>query len=987
MRSATCWKPSAVLALVFALSGLSPLAGQFANADLAGTVHGPDGAALPAVHVEVTNEASGLVRSTETAANGSYALHGLKPGTYTVAFSLDGFRTLERTGAELRVGQETRLDAALELGEVEEAITVAGEAPLVESSSKEIGGTLTSVEFQELPTQNRSFALFAALLPGVQPAPSTESTSSDTLFVNGQDDNNNSFSVDGADNDDDVIGARAGAQVRTPIEAIQEFQVLTTQFDAEFGRSLGGVLNAVTKSGGNQFRGSAFGYFQKSAWNEKDFFARRDGLPKPDSKFDSLGFTLGGPILRNKLHFFASYEDDSDQAGIVRSFVSRPELNFTTTEDNKIENVLGKVDYQITQGQLLSARWLREQSPQFNQIIGSTTTLEASREEADIDSNWVATLDSVFGSRVFNSGRISFTKEDVAFANPGFNGNGQDFAAQRNQSPSLSRPTVLEGASTVAQARVNTSKQADDTVSVFVPDWHGQHEWRAGFQYARRHEDFTDFGFLNGQFGFDTDRPFDPNDIATYPTAFLLRVGGGLTAKIPDNTTVGAFVQDDWQVSPRLTLNLGLRWDHESVTHDSTDYAPRFGFVWDPTGKGRSVVRGGFGRFYDRFEMGSFSAFFLDAVTITSGFLDRLPTAGADPQLFFDIAQANGITTLEGLRDFLAAMLESGAGPVLNTNPTVDNPDRRQPYADTASLGFEHDLGHGVAVGVDLVHTENHDTLLAVDLNPFSSSEGGRPNLSVVGGQTVPLGSITTWVNAGESRYNAIQLSASKRFGHRLGGRVSYTYADSSGDYGDAGAGTATAYFQTRTATGYDFDSGTILGGPLDLGLGDPRNDGQPVNWARRHNFVVSGRYLVPKTSWRDNGGLLFAWVYRVMSGDRFTVLTNERLDNGNRAPAQAGDYGATIPSDIARDHVHFDGRLFGAEQPSFQRLDLSMRYRVPVGGGRSFAVLADVFNATNRANFESSGGTILGTAGFLTPNGTFDPGARQYQLGVRFDF
>src|SRR6185369_12203514 len=112
----------------------------------------------------------------------------------------------------------------------------------------------------------------------------------DAIFANGQDDNNNSFNIDGANNDDDVIGARAGAQTRTAIEAIQEFQVLTSQFDAEFGRSLGGVLNAVTKSGGNQFHGAGFGYFQRSNWNEADFFSRRNGVPKAESTYDSLGF-------------------------------------------------------------------------------------------------------------------------------------------------------------------------------------------------------------------------------------------------------------------------------------------------------------------------------------------------------------------------------------------------------------------------------------------------------------------------------------------------------------------------------------------------------------------------------------------------------------------------------------------------------------------------------------------------------------------------
>jgi len=257
--------------LLFALEA----AAQLATSSISGTAAGADGDGLPGVTVTLKNQESGLVRTAVSSENGVYSLSGVKPGVYTITFELEGFATVGREGVELRVGQETRLNATLALGQVAEAITVTGEAPIVETTSKEIGGTLTAREFEDLPTQNRSFALFAALLPGIAPVPSTESTSADAIFANGQDDNNNSFNVDGANNDDDVIGARAGAQTRTPIEAIQEFQVLTSQFDAEFGRSTGAVLNAVTKSGGNSFRGSAFAYLQRSSWNETRINAAR----------------------------------------------------------------------------------------------------------------------------------------------------------------------------------------------------------------------------------------------------------------------------------------------------------------------------------------------------------------------------------------------------------------------------------------------------------------------------------------------------------------------------------------------------------------------------------------------------------------------------------------------------------------------------------------------------------------------------------------
>ncbi len=978
------------LALSFALMtsvlSLAPPAGaQFANADLAGLVQDQEGAALPGVVVTARNQATGLARTTVTAANGSYAINGLKPGLYTASYQLEGFQTAERTGVELRVGQTTRINVALQLGTVEEAITVTGTAPMVEVTSKEIGGTLTTQEFEDLPTQNRSALLFAALMPGVIPVPDTESTSSDSLFINGQDDNNNSFNFDGANNDDDVIGARAGAQARTPMEAIQEFQVLTTQFDAEFGRSLGGVLNAITKSGGNEFHGVGFAYFQDSDLNEKNFFTSRAGLPQPADEYRSLGFTLGGPIVRNKAHFFVSYEDNLDEEGQSRNFINRPDLNFSTTENNDIDNVLLKLDYQPAQSHHLAARYLLEESPQFNQIIGNVTQA-ASREEDDTDSSWVASLESVLSGRAFNTGRVSFTKEDVAFANPGFNNNGQNFAAQRGLAPSQSRPGFVDGPSTVAQARVNRSTQVDDTFSYFLPDWHGEHGLRFGFQYAKREEVFNDFGFLNGQFfNFETDRPFDPNDIRTYPGSFFVRVLGPSTGEIPDNETLGVFIQDDWRLTGTLTLNLGLRWDEEDITDDS-NLAPRVGFTWDPLGQGKTVVRGGYGRFYDRFQLGFFQNFFLDGVNITQGFTLRVPNAGQNQRFFFDLGQANGVQNLTQLRDVLVALLEGGAGAVLNTQPTVDHPGRRQPFADTWSLGAEHEIFPGVSAGIDLIHTENNDVLLLVDLNPFSTAQGGRPNQSVLNGQPVAMGSISTWVNAGHNRYDAVQLSLHKRFDGRLGGRISYTYADSEGDNEGGGAGTASAVFQRRTASGYDFDRGVIIGQPLDLGLDDPRTQGIPVNWHRDHNLVVSGTYRVPGTSWHDNGGLVLSWLYRYMTGEQETLFENSaRLDNGERAPAAPGTYNPTTPSDIGQGGTQFSGKLQGAEEPDFSRLDISLRYRIPFGGRFALTVLGDVFNVTDEVNFAGLGGNRLGIGSFLTPTSAFNP--REFQLGVRFEF
>jgi len=988
------------IAVALTLAFVVPAQAQFARAGLEGTAADPDGGGLPGVTVTLVNEASGFERTAVTAVNGRYNVAGLQPGTYTVTFSLQGFSSLERQGVKLLVGQTATLNATLQLGSVQETITVTAQTPLVEVASKEVGGAVTSEEFTDLPSQNRSFVMFARLLPGVNANPSTESTASDSLFINGQDDNNNLFTVDGASNQDDVIGARAGAQTRTAIDAIQEFQVLTTQFDAEFGRTSGGVLNAVTKSGGNDFHGTGFVYLQDSNWNTLNFFTQRDidagRIDEDDvaaSDYTSLGGTIGGPIVQNRAHFFFSFERNTPNNGVSNTFITAPQYNFNSTEENLLRNILVKGDWQVADNHKVSVRYLREFSPQFNQVIGSDVTEENVREENDVDQNVIGSLDSVISDRSFNNLRISFTREDVAFANPWYNNNGADFAAQRSGNVQQAYDSYTLGVNDVAQDRINDSLQFDDTYSLYVPDWKGDHDMRIGAHYSRRSEIFNNSGGANGTFWFPNDLGFDPNVDASYPEYFDFRAfgpAGSANFDFPTNNVLGIFFQDDWQPIENLTLNLGIRYDSESITPNGTQIGPRLGFSWDPIGEGRTVVRGGWGRFYDRFQLGYAYGFYSDAIGVPAGFFLNATGGLDDQQFFIDFVDATGITDLNELRDALIGVIEAAnAQSVLNPNPTVDNPERKNPYADTLTFGVEHEAWEGISAGADVVYTRNRDQIIYANLNQSSNALGSRPNMSIYNGEVnTRIQDIDQPYNGLKTNYKALQFSAKKRMGDtpvgRISGTLAYTWANQEGNT-FAGTNFSEKYLM-RTESGYNFDSGMALGEFPDLGADHPDNQGGPSGWHRNHIVVASWTWQIPGTSWRDNGGLMFNGIYQWQSGSRWEVIAETaRYDNNQRANAPAGTYSASLTDDITLDPVTTTGIENNDELERIKRMDVSFRYRIPLGDAYDLTILADWFNVFNTVSYLNVGGTREGLGSFLNPNQAGQP--REFQLGARFTF
>ena len=966
----------------------TPLYAQQGTTELRGRVQDAQGGILPGVTVTVRNQATGMFRETVSSADGSFIASGLTPGTYEIVAELQGFKKFNRKDLMLEVGKTASVEVKMEVGGIEQTVTVTADSPLVDVTSKEIGGNITSETLVQLPSVNGNFVGFVGLLPGIIPSISTESFGGDSISVNGQDPRNNNYMLDGGNNNDDVIGQRAGTQARTPIEAIQEFQVITNQFDAEFGRTAGAVVNAVTKAGTNQIRGSGFGYFQRGDWTNKDFFAKEKNLPKANTKYDRWGGTVGGPIVQDKLHYFASLERFAIDRPNTINIPARPDLSTTTATLDRVWNTIVRGDHQLTRNNTYSLRWLREASPQTNQIINGAS-LAASRAESDVDQTLSANVNTVLSNTKVNTLRTTWTRENVAFANDCYNSKGRDLA---NCQPTLAFRTYTDQQDNTAQARIDDAIQLDETLAWFLPGKHGDHDIKFGAQYEYTGANNLNDGNANGTFTFtQNDKPFNPADPFTYPDRFTIRLGGTTTTYERIHYFAG-FVQDKWRFTPNLTLSLGVRYDLESFPIPETDdplvdkapqdrnnIAPRLGVTYD-MGGGKAAVRGGYGRFYERQHLELIGGLWTNTVFVSA------PTF-TSPANQADLGPRNGQFPTD---PFLVngpvintALLPQVNGTFSqNTGATWDNPDRRSPYTDQYTIGYERQLAGNLAISGDYVHNRQRDMLMQLNLNPNQRS---NPNVNAstltrIGSPTLTAAvaelsvehpglrpftaNVNQFVNVGRVDYDAFMFQLKKRYSHNYSAQVSYTYGKSDGNTSGSGA------------PGSNFQVGQDM--HLELNQG-------PTDFDVRHNLTISGTALVPHTY-----GLNLSWVARALSGNPFS-LTNSAVDadlNGIQAePLPAGNYTAFGTTDTFALKNYDSGRN-GARGPGFFELDLRLGYRIPLSGSRRLELAADIFNVTNHTNFANPGGNQNTQSTFLVLTGystSYTP--RKLQIGARIQF
>jgi hypothetical protein len=947
---------------------------QQGTGELRGEIVDGQGGALPGVAVVARHQESGLFRESLTAADGTFFLSAMTPGVYELSVELAGFARYQQRNVRIEVGRTATAKVVLQVAGVQEAVTVTGTSPLVDVSSKEIGGNVSTQELNDLPSMNRNFTSYLGLLPGVVSRVNPASFGADDITANGQSNANVSYTLDGSNNNEALRGGNGGAQARIAVESVQEFQLLTSQFDAEFGGSSGAVVNAVSKQGTNRLRGSAFYFFQDDALSALDYFAAQQHLEKAPTRQHQFGGTVGGPIVRDKAHFFFSVERILLDSGITVNVPSRPEFNRTDFEQARILNTMIRADHQINAANTWGVRWLREASPQNNQLE-TNYTAAAAEQERDLDQTVVGTLNSVFGSTAVNSLKLSHTRENVFFANPNFFDNGE---RQDTLLPALQYQSFLDQQHTGATHQLETAYSAENIFSKFLTDKGGDHEMKFGLQYTWMSAQIANQSNLNGTFGFSHDLPFNPADPRTYPDRLSIRVPGVLNYAVKGHL-IGLFAQDRWRPTGRLSVSVGVRYDVEIVPVNEADnprfsspddfpvdrnnVSPRLGLTYALDSAGRSVLRGGMGLFYQRTPFG-----FLDDISFggvySDSFVVSIPTNNIDP------GPSQGRLPTEPLlgafptldRARLEALYPAGTRQKNSGAVTFDSPDRRLPFSRQYSVGYERQIGDTIAMGVDVIRSEQRAQYMRFDLNPglrVSTSRTATVN------RVDPNFVSNVWEigNYGWIDYSALQVQLEKRASRGLTLRGSYTYSRGRGN----------------TASGQNETMDNQL-------LEDPRlelNEG-PTSIDRPHVLSISGSYDVPRT-----GGLKVSGVFQARSGTPFTLIdsTSDSDRNGftSNEYLPAGTYSG-VGTDAMT--VDYEGGRNGARGPSVAVANLRAGYRIRMLEGRTLDAFVDVFNVTNRANFQTPAGDRRVPATFLVLS-AIDQSipARSVQLNFRYGF
>ena len=819
-----------VVVLLLACLQASVLAQQAARATLTGTVTDPNGALVAGVRVIATLESAGVRRETVTNDQGLYVLAELVPGEYELRVEAQGFTTkISKVPISLKVGQSVTLNVPLEIGVSEtQVIDLIHDSSMIDNTASLVQGVIESREVETLPLNGRNFLELALLIPGNAPAPNFDPTKTNTLVISsaGQLGRGGNVTIDGADNNDDVVG---GPVQNISQEAILEFQIATNRFSAQLGRSGSSVINVVTKQGTNELHGSGSIYFRdRELQGLPATFDRSLGQTPPFDR-QQYAFTLGGPIKKDRAFFFGSFEY-RDQDGVVlvgerdlatrsirRDFAGSPLDDFLTTE---------RLDLTPTDVDRFGFRYTyqREKGIAASTLVRSIGSASQRQSSLNKTNSFLANYSRVISPYDINNFNFSFSTfiNDTLPVTPG---------------PQLTFPSIQDGASfRVPQQTKQRRFQFSDTYTMI----RGNHSLYVGGEVQRVESELDLKVFQQGRveliedfpdFDRNLDGRVDDNDLLF---AVTLRSGvpeRSLVLPDTDNWYLAGFVQDDWRVHRQFTLNLGLRYeldtDVKNVSRvdelnplilpflkgerkrDKNNFAPRVGFNFS-TEDARTSIHGGYGIYYDRVT--------LEIQTLERGLDGRALTievrAGnvffIPPEFLFD--PVNGVfpppapTLANPFTGFV--LPGAGAGGI----NIIDN-DLQNPMVHQMNIGVQRELGRDFVLRADYLRNVGTHFIIGriIGTVPFNPVVGG-PDL------------VKNLESSVRTKYDGLLMSLEKRFSNRFQFRASYTLSRSNNYAND---------------DQIPFSNGPIDSSDLRREYGTTPND-------QRHRFSFSGVFQLP---------------------------------------------------------------------------------------------------------------------------------------------
>jgi len=1030
------WLFSAFLAVLFVASSVMSISvfGQTSNTGtVTGVVQDEKGALLPGASVKLVNLGTNSERTATTTSDGVFEITQLVPGNYRLEVQATGFAKYVQEPVVVNVLQRTTANANLKVGGIGETVTVTGESTaLVETTKTDVGGVIDQRRLENLPVNGRSFASLAVLIPGATLQPSFDPTKArvGTFSVGGSTGRNLNITIDGGDNKDNAVG---GILQNFSMEGIQEFALSTQRFSAANGRSGGALLSVVSKSGSNAFHGSAFGFFRDDALNANApkllAEARGDsteGAEKPPFNRQQFGGSFGGPIKKDRAFFFGAIErtrergnsfvaaDDQEKIAFLEPFGYQAVPLLPQPFNDWQYTVKG--DFVLSPKHQLVVRFAGQNNDALNDQAGFLivrTDLSGGNESLNTLYNFLTSLTSTISASTVNQ----FTYQYQTFDN------------RINATTDLNLLTFPDGLlvgrnGNVPQQTIQKKHQFHDDIS-----WNrGNH----GFKFGG---DFTYVPTLGGLFAFNSapeyDFNFNADEIALNPGQFPQ--GFHTTQIRPGPITCGAFAetlnctqadldgigvvaqvvlsggdpafdlregakqfaayfQDDWKITPRFTLNLGVRYDvdfgfvdhahaaenrtfqalriigspfaRKVVEDDKNNLSPRIGFAWDFRGDGRSVIRGGYGVYYDQ----SFLNVPLFAVQ------------QANPEIYATFFNDGANLSIDSPAPSVPRPLTN---PLPGTRGRMLDPDFESPYTQQWNLGFAQEFGKNMALEFDYVHILGLHEFSGLDINPrpgpllgLDRSDPSPPNsqrvlasqfaahaaeLIQAFGTATPFARVSVAQSDSRSRYDAFTVAFKKRYADKFQLNAHYTLAKSQAWFG------ATADFGLAPQNAFvKFD-------PINFG---------PTGEDERHRFVLSGIFDLP---W----DFQVAPIFQMASARPYSIfpsclcdINRDGVTNDRESVNPAVDDQHVLP---LNDH----------RGDNFSQLNVRVSKFFKFGETKKLGLFFEAFNVFNTGNFGNQFQNVTGTPDFGKPINFF--GATgfseplgipfQAQLGVRFSF